>query len=67
MGWSRIDLTWSPSKAEVGIAYYRVFRDGSELATTGDTRYEDSGLTPETTYEYRVSAVANFADCSLFP
>ncbi|MBT8461969.1 MAG: hypothetical protein KJO44_05545 [Gemmatimonadetes bacterium] len=53
----RIDLQWSPSASESGIAFYRVFRDGDEVATTGATAYEDSNLAPETSYEYRVSAV----------
>lgn len=53
----RIDLTWSPSEADAGIDFYRVFRDGEEIGTTGVTSWEDEGLTPETTYEYRVSAV----------
>jgi len=54
----RIDLTWSPAQdAETGIAAYKVFRDGLEVATTTETSYQDSGLSPATEYEYRVSAV----------
>jgi chitodextrinase len=53
----RIDLTWSPSESESGIAFYRVFRDGDEIATTGETEYEDPDLAPETEYQYRVAAV----------
>jgi chitodextrinase len=53
-----IALTWSPSTDdESGIAYYRVFRDGTEIATPTDTGYQDTGLAAATTYEYRVSAV----------
>ena len=53
----RIDLAWSPSEAEAGLDFYRVFRDGEEVATTDNTSYADSSLEPETEYEYRVSAV----------
>jgi chitodextrinase len=51
-----IDLRWSSSESEVGVAFYRVFRDGEEIATVSDTAFVDSDLAPETRYEYRVSA-----------
>ena len=57
VGPNRIDLEWSPSEDEPGIAFYRVFREGAEVATTSATSHDDSKLSPETTYEYRVSAV----------
>jgi fibronectin type 3 domain-containing protein len=53
----RIDLVWSPSESEVGVSFYRIFREGEEVATTGDAAYEETNLDPETKYEYRVSAV----------
>jgi len=53
----RIDLTWSASESEVGVEYYRVMRDDVEIATTDTLAYADTGLNPETRYEYRVSAV----------
>ncbi len=52
-----IDLEWSPSESEAGVDFYRVYRDGEEIGTVGETRYADQGLAPETKYEYRVSAV----------
>ncbi|MBT8477629.1 MAG: fibronectin type III domain-containing protein, partial [Gemmatimonadetes bacterium] len=56
-GTDRIDLLWSAADdPESGIASYKVFRDGMEVATTTDTTYQDSGLAPATEYEYRVSA-----------
>ena len=56
-GTDRIDLEWSPAEdPESGIDSYRVFRDGMEVATTSETTYQDTGLAPATTYEYRVSA-----------
>jgi len=57
VGTDRIDLGWSPSEdPESGIASYTIFRDGMEVASTSATTYQDSGLQPATTYEYRVSA-----------
>ena len=53
-----IGLSWSPSTDdESGIAYYRVFRGGEEIATPTGAEYQDTGLASGTTYEYRVSAV----------
>jgi fibronectin type 3 domain-containing protein len=53
----RIDLEWSPSESESGVAFYRVLRDGEQVDTPAGTSYQDSELDPETRYEYRVSAV----------
>jgi chitodextrinase len=53
-----IALAWSPSTdSESGIAYYRLFRDGSEIASPAGTEFLDTGLSSGTAYEYRVSAV----------
>lgn len=58
VGADRIDLGWSPAEdPESGIASYKIFRGGLEVASTSETTYQDSGLDPATTYEYRVSAV----------
>ena len=54
---SRVDLSWSASTDNVGVANYRVFRDGTEIATPTGTSYQDTGLTSGSTYSYRVSAV----------
>jgi len=50
-------LSWTASTDNVGVAGYRVARDGVLLGTTADTTYADSGpLTPGTTYRYSVTA-----------
>jgi len=57
-GTSTIDLTWSPSAdPETGVVGYRVFRNGSQIGSTDQTTFTDSGLNPATTYDYRVRAV----------
>ena len=38
------------------MAGYKVFRDGSQVATSTTTTYQDTGLTPATSYTYAVSA-----------
>jgi hypothetical protein len=40
----------------VGVTGYRVFRNGTAIATPTTTSYADTGLAPGTTYSYRVSA-----------
>ncbi|MBP8695902.1 MAG: SBBP repeat-containing protein [Syntrophobacterales bacterium] len=53
---SRIDLSWTASTDNVGVAGYRVYRDGSLVASPAGTSYSDTGLAAGTTYGYRVAA-----------
>ena len=53
---SQINLSWNASTDNVGVAGYKVFRNGSQVGTTTQTSYSDSGLQPSTTYSYTVSA-----------
>ncbi len=65
-------LKWSPSASPVipgqatrTISGYRVYRNGALLATVTDAlRYEDTNLTPNTTYTYTVIAVDSSARVS---
>jgi hypothetical protein len=55
---SQINLSWSASTDNVGVTGYRVFRDGTLLATLGAvTAYQNTGLTPSTSYSYTVQAI----------
>ncbi len=54
--YNRIDLSWDISTDNVGVTGYRIFRAGTELTTTTDTDYSDTGLTPSTEYTYTVTA-----------
>ncbi len=58
VGTSRIDLSWNVSTDNVGVAGYRVFRDGSAtpLSTVTGTSFADTGLAPGSTHTYRVAA-----------
>ena len=53
---SRIDLSWTASTDNVGVTGYKVYRDGSLVASPSGTTYSDTGLSAGTTYAYRVAA-----------
>lgn len=49
-------LTWTASTDNVGVAGYRVSRDGGSPGTVTSTQYDDTGLTPGVSYTYTVVA-----------
>ncbi|MGB2791553.1 MAG: fibronectin type III domain-containing protein, partial [Candidatus Moraniibacteriota bacterium] len=51
-----VDLSWTASTDNVGVAGYRVFRDGVQVGTTSAVSYSDTGLTKSTAYSYSVLA-----------
>ena len=53
---SQINLNWSASTDNDAVADYRVYRNGAFVATVTTTTYQDSGLSPSTTYSYNVDA-----------
>ena len=60
---TEIDLIWTASTDNVGVTGYLVERcqgvgcsNFAQIATTIGTAYNDTGLTPSTTYYYRVRA-----------
>ena len=53
---SRIDLGWTASTDDVGVTGYKIFRNGTQVATTAATSYSDTGLNDATTYSYTVRA-----------
>jgi hypothetical protein len=57
-GSTQIELSWSASSDDVGVAGYTIRREGVVIATTAGTTtsYTDSGLAPSTTYSYTVDA-----------
>ncbi|HEY6775746.1 MAG TPA: galactose oxidase-like domain-containing protein [Thermoleophilaceae bacterium] len=63
-GTGRLDLGWTASTDDVGVTGYRVERcqgpgctTFAEVAAPTATTYSDAGLSPSTTYRYRVRAV----------
>ena len=60
---TQIDLSWDAATDNVAVALYRVERcqdagcsDFTEIATTASTSLSNTGLTPSTSYTYRVRA-----------
>src|SRR5260221_332445 len=53
---SQINLSWTASSDNVGVSGYRVFRNGTQIATTSATSFANTGLSPSTTYTYAVAA-----------
>ena len=56
---NQINLNWDTSNdgSGSGVADYRVFRDGAQIATTTVPLYSDTSLAPKTYYCYAVEAV----------
>src|SRR5437667_2606364 len=53
---SQINLSWTASSDNVGVSGYRVYRGGTQIATTSTTSYANTGLSASTTYTYNVAA-----------
>jgi chitodextrinase len=57
-GSSSVDVSWSASTDgdATPVAGYHVFRDGSQVGNVTGKSFSDTGLSPNTTYAYTVSA-----------
>jgi chitodextrinase len=54
---SQINLSWVTANDNIAVTGYDIFRGGSLYATVGNvTSFQDTGLTPNTTYNYRIRA-----------
>ncbi|MEI8103841.1 MAG: Ig-like domain-containing protein [Candidatus Moraniibacteriota bacterium] len=49
-------LSWSASTDNIGVVGYKIFRDGTQIATIAGTSFSDANLAAVTTYAYQVSA-----------
>jgi chitodextrinase len=52
-----VNLSWTASTDNVGVTGYRVYRDGTLVASPTSTSVSITGLSASTTYSFRVSAV----------
>jgi chitodextrinase len=59
---SAIDLSWTPPADDSNVTSYRVYRDGSPVATVSATGYRNTGLASYTSYEFRVTSVDGDGD-----
>lgn len=57
VGTDQINLSWTESTDNVGVVAYRVYRNSVLVNSTSDPVYFDTGLSPNTSYSYQVSAV----------
>lgn len=51
-----IQLSWTASTDNTAVSGYKIYRNGSYLASSTGTSYLDSSLTANTSYSYQVSA-----------
>jgi uncharacterized lipoprotein YddW (UPF0748 family) len=53
---TQVDLTWAASTDNVGVTGYKIYRDGTQIGTSGGTAYSDTSAVANVTYSYTVSA-----------
>jgi hypothetical protein len=51
-----VDLAWTASTDNEGVAGYRIFRNGTQIANSSVLWYSDSAVQPSTSYSYYVEA-----------
>ena len=53
---SQVTLSWQASTDNVGVAGYRVYRDGSLVGSPSSTTFTNTGLASNTSYAFTVAA-----------
>lgn len=53
---NKVDLTWTASSDDIGVAGYQVWRGGSQVGTVTTTSFSDLSAAANTTYTYTVRA-----------
>ena len=61
---TEIDLSWTASTSSIGIAGYRIYRNGVQIATSSTTAWPDTSVTASTTYTYSIAAYDTAANLS---
>jgi hypothetical protein len=56
IGTTTVSLAWAADNDNVGVSAYRLYRNGSLLATTAGRVYYDQGLISGATYTYQIIA-----------
>ncbi|MBI1865372.1 MAG: carboxypeptidase-like regulatory domain-containing protein [Nitrospirae bacterium] len=56
----KVNLNWTGSTDNVGVAGYKIYRNGSLIGTSSSTSYTDSSVSAGATYSYEVAA---YDDC----
>lgn len=60
-----VNLSWTTSTDNVGVTGYWVVRNGVTLTSVTTTAYTDNSVSPNTTYQYQVSAFDAAGNISL--
>ena len=55
-GPGRVDLSWTPSSDNTGVAGYKIFRNSVQVGNSATTSFSDTTALPDTTYAYAVAA-----------
>src|SRR6185436_19999809 len=65
-GCSQINLSWTASTdtGGSGLAGYKVYRNGVQIATTNVASYDSTGLAASTSYSFSVAAYDNAGNTS---
>jgi hypothetical protein len=66
-GPNTVELSWTASSDDTGVAGYDLYRGGTLIHSTSSTTYTNTGLTADTAYEYFVKAhdaALNYSDAS---
>lgn len=53
---SQINLTWTASTDNIAVTGYKIYRGGTQIATSQTNSYSNTGLSPSTAYTYYVVA-----------
>ncbi|MBI5258569.1 MAG: hypothetical protein HY855_18835 [Burkholderiales bacterium] len=61
---TQLGLSWSAATDNVGVSSYRVYRNGTLVASPGSPTHTDTGLQAATTYTYTVAACDAAGNCS---
>lgn len=61
---AQVNLAWNAASDNVAVAGYRIFRGGAQIATVASTSFQDTSLSPSTTYSYAVAAYDTAANIS---
>jgi hypothetical protein len=62
---NQADLSWTANSAQANVSGYRIFRNGTQIATTPGTSYSDNTLQANMGYSYYVVAVDTSGNVSL--
>jgi len=56
VSYSQVNLSWTASFDNVGVAGYFVYRNGAQVGSSYTTSYQDTSVSASTTYTYTVAA-----------